>query len=59
MKLDKRKWALEVLARKTVSYERKTKASLGKMGSFSITDSTTLRYEANLASQFLGSDKFF
>jgi hypothetical protein len=34
VKLDKRKWALEVLARKTGSYERKTEASLGKMGSF-------------------------
>ena len=34
MKLDKRKWALEVLARKTGSYEGKTEASLGKMGSF-------------------------
>ena len=36
VKLDKRKRALEVLARKTVSYERKTKASLGKMGSFQL-----------------------
>lgn len=34
VKLDKRKWALEVLARKTGSDERKTEASLGKMGSF-------------------------
>lgn len=33
VKLDKRKWALEVLARKTGSNERKTE-SLGKMGSF-------------------------
>jgi hypothetical protein len=34
VKLDERKCALEVLARKTGSYERKTEASLGKMGSF-------------------------
>lgn len=34
VKLDKRKWALEVLARKTGSDERKTEASLEKMGSF-------------------------
>lgn len=34
VKLDKRKWALEVLARKKGSDERKTEASLGKMASF-------------------------
>ena len=34
MKLDKRKWILELLARKIGSDERKTEENLGKMGSF-------------------------